>query len=102
MYTFMVNFVGFGFMLFIVGILGLFVTRRNIIVILMCIELMLLGLNIDFIVYSFYLDDLIGEIFSLFVLTIAAAESAIGLAILVLYYRLKGTIGIEHANFLKG
>ena len=82
--------------------LGLFLTRRNLIVIIMCIELMLLGLNIDFIVYSFYLDDLAGEIFSLFILTVAAAESAIGLAILVVYYRIKGTIATLFINKLKG
>jgi NADH-quinone oxidoreductase subunit K len=98
----MVYFVLFGLILFFFGMLGLFLTRRNLIVIIMCIELMLLGLNIDFIVYSFYLDDLAGEIFSLFILTVAAAESAIGLAILVVYYRIKGTIATLFINKLKG
>jgi NADH:ubiquinone oxidoreductase subunit K len=88
--------------IFLVGLLGLSITRKNIIIILMCVELMLLGVNINFIVFSVYLDDAIGAIFSLFVLTVAAAESAIGLAILVVYYRVSGTIGTMFIKGLKG
>jgi len=82
--------------------LGIFITRKNIIIILMCIELMLLAVNMNFIIYSVYLNDLLGQIFALFVLTVAAAESAIGLAILVVYYRLNGTIMTLFINSLKG
>lgn len=89
-------------MLFIIGILGIFLVKKNIIIILMSIELMLLAININFIIFSVYLDDLTGQIFSLFVLTVAAAESAIGLAILVVYYRIKGIISINFINSIKG
>lgn len=89
-------------LLFLIGMIGIFATRKNIILILICVELMLLSINLNFIVFSVYLDDLIGQIFSLFVLTVAAAESAIGLAILVVYYRLKGVILIDKINSLKG
>lgn len=92
----------FASLIFFVGLVGLFVTRKNIIVILMCIELMLLGINLHFIIYSVYLDDLLGQVFALFVLTVAAAESAIGLAILVVYYRLRGTISTSFIQNLKG
>lgn len=98
----MVKFLVFSIILFSVGVLGIFLTRRNTIVILMCIELMLLGVNINFIVFSVYLDDLLGQVFSLFVLTVAAAESAIGLAILVIYYRISGSVGTLFINKLKG
>jgi NADH-quinone oxidoreductase subunit K len=89
-------------MLFLFGMLGIFVTRKNIIVILMSIELMLLGVNVSFIVYSSYFDDLYGQIFALFVLTVAAAESAVGLAILVAYYRIKGSVATLFLNSIKG
>jgi len=89
-------------LLFLIGMIGIFATRKNIILILICVELMLLSINLNFIVFSVYLDDLVGQIFSLFVLTVAAAESAIGLAILVVYYRLKGVILIDKINSLKG
>lgn len=88
--------------IFLVGLTGVFITRKNIIVILMSIELMLLGINVGFLSYSVYLDDLIGQIFALLVLTVAAAESAIGLAILVAYYRLKGSVATLFINSLKG
>jgi NADH-quinone oxidoreductase subunit K len=88
--------------LFFIGLLGIFITRKNIIVMLMCVELMLLAVNMNFILYSVYLDDLLGQIFALFVLTVAAAESAIGLAILVVYYRINGTIMSLFINSLKG
>ena len=88
--------------LFLLGILGIFVVRKNIIIILMCIELMLLAVNINFIIFSVYLDDILGQVFSLFVLTVAAAEASIGLAILVVYYRVKGVISLSNINLLKG
>lgn len=88
--------------LFILGLSGIFLNRKNIIIILMSIELMLLAVNFNLIVFSVYLDDLIGQLFSIFVLTVAAAESAIGLAILVIYYRVKGTIAVEYINLMRG
>jgi NADH:ubiquinone oxidoreductase subunit K len=89
-------------MLFLLGIWGIFFNRKNIVVMLMCIELMLLAVNLNFLIFSTYLDDLIGQLFSLLILTVAAAESAIGLALLVIYYRARGTIAIEYMNLLKG
>jgi NADH-quinone oxidoreductase subunit K len=89
-------------MLFILGILGIFITRKNIIIILMSIELMLLAINFNFIIFSVYLDDIIGQVFSLFILTVAAAESAIGLAILVVYYKLRGIISVDYISTIKG
>ena len=74
-------------MLFIIGLLGVFLLKRNLIIILMSIELVLLGINFNFLIFSVYLDDVVGQIFTLLILTVAAAESSIGLAILVLYYR---------------
>lgn len=88
--------------LFLIGILGIFLIKKNIIIILMSIELMLLAININFIIFSIYLNDLTGQIFALFILTVAAAESAIGLAILVIYYRIKGIISINFINSIKG
>ncbi len=88
--------------LFLIGILGIFLVKKNIIIILMSIELMLLAININFVIFSVYLDDMTGQIFALFILTIAAAESAIGLAILVVYYRIKGIISINFINSIKG
>jgi NADH-quinone oxidoreductase subunit K len=88
--------------LFLIGILGIFLIKKNIIIILMSIELMLLAININFVIFSVYLDDMTGQIFALFILTIAAAESAIGLAILVVYYRIKGIISINFINSIKG
>jgi NADH:ubiquinone oxidoreductase subunit K len=89
-------------LLFLIGILGIFLVKKNIIVILMSIELMLLAININFVIFSIYLDDIRGQIFALFILTVAAAESAIGLAILVVYYRIKGIISINFINSIKG
>lgn len=88
--------------LFILGILGIFITRKNIIVVLMSIELMLLAINFNFIIFSVYLDDIMGQVFSLFILTVAAAESAIGLAILVIYYKLRGVISVDYISTIKG
>jgi NADH-quinone oxidoreductase subunit K len=88
--------------IFLVGIFGIFLNRKNIIIMLMSIELMLLAVNLNFILFSLILDDLVGQIFSLLVITVAAAESAIGLAILVIYYRIRGIISVEFINLMKG
>jgi NADH-quinone oxidoreductase subunit K len=88
--------------LFFIGIFGIISNRRSILVILMCIELILLSVNLNFVLFSIYLDDFYGQIFSLFILTVAAAESAIGLAILILYYRIRGKILINQVATLKG
>ena len=93
---------GVSFTLFFVGIWGLFLNRKNIIIMLMSLELMLLAVNVNFILCSVYLDDFIGQIFALLVLTVAAAESAIGLAILVVYSRVRGTIAVESIRMLNG
>lgn len=88
--------------LFLLGIWGIFLNRKNIIIMLMSIELMLLAVNLNFLLFSVYLDDLMGQLFALLVLTVAAAESAIGLALLVVYYRVRGTIAVEFINLMKG
>ena len=88
--------------LFTIGLVGLFINRRNIIVILMAIELMLLAVNINLVAFSAFLQDLTGQIFTMFILTVAAAEAAIGLAILVIFYRNRAHIEIEQASELKG
>ena len=84
--------------LFLLGIWGIVLNRKNIIILLMSIELMLLSINLNFVTFSVFLDDLMGQVFALFVLTVAAAESAIGLAILVAYYRVRNTIAVEDAG----
>ena len=89
-------------LLFIIGLLGIFLLKKNLIIMLMSIELMLLSINFNLIIFSIYLDDIVGQIFALFILTVAAAESSIGLAILVIYYRIKGIISINIINFIKG
>ena len=89
------------FSLFFIGLLGTFLNRKNLLLIIVCIELILLSVNYMFLLGSFYLDDLYGQIFSIFILTVAAAESSIGLAILIIYYRLRGTISINLINLLK-
>ena len=88
--------------LFTIGMLGIFLNRKNIIIILMSVELILLAVNINFVAFSTYLGDLVGQVFALFVLTVAAAEAAIGLAILVVYFRNRGTIAVEDVNQMKG
>jgi NADH-quinone oxidoreductase subunit K len=88
--------------LFTIGVLGIFLNRRNIIIILMSVELILLAVNLNFVAFSAYLGDMVGQVFALFVLTVAAAEAAIGLAILVVYYRNRGTIAVEDVNLMKG
>lgn len=89
-------------MLYILGLCGIFVVRKNLIVILMSIELMLLAINLNFIVFSLVLDDIFGEVFSLLILTVAAAEASIGLAILIVYYRIRGIISLDFIAALKG
>jgi NADH-quinone oxidoreductase subunit K len=88
--------------LFLIGVLGLVLNRKNILITLISIELMLLAINLNFVIFSIYLDDVVGYLFVLFILTIAAAESAIGLAILTVYYRLKNTIKIDKIKNIKG
>jgi len=89
-------------LLFTLGICGIFLNRKNIITILMSIELILLSVNINFVAFSVKLGDLTGQIFAMFVLTVAAAEAAIGLAILVIYFRNRGSIAVEDVNLMKG
>lgn len=89
-------------LIFFSGLAGIFLNRRNIIIMIMSIELMLLAVNFDFILFSIYLGDRLGQVFSLFILTVAAAESAIGLAILVAFYRSRGTLSVESLSLLKG
>jgi NADH-quinone oxidoreductase subunit K len=91
-----------GAVIFSIGIIGIFLNRKNIIVILMSIELILLAVNINLVSFSIFLGDLVGQIFTLFILTVAAAEAAIGLAIIVVYYRNSGTITVEEIDKLKG
>ena len=88
--------------IFTIGIVGIFLNRKNIIIILMSIELILLAVNINLVSFSIYLQNLVGQIFTMFVLTVAAAEAAIGLAIIVIYYKNKGSIHVEQINSLKG
>ncbi len=88
--------------LFTLGVFGIFLNRKNVIIILMSIELMLLAVNINLVAFSAHLGDLGGQVFAMFVLTVAAAESAIGLAILVVYFRNRGSIAVEDINRLKG
>jgi NADH-quinone oxidoreductase subunit K len=88
--------------IFTIGVFGIFLNRKNVIVMLMSIELMLLAVNINLVAFSAFLGDLVGQIFTLFVLTVAAAEAAIGLAILVCFFRNRGTIDVEDVNMMKG
>jgi len=89
-----INFLTIAMILFLIGITGIVLNRKNILIMLMSVELMLLAVNFNFILYSVYLDDAIGQLFAVLILTVAAAESAIGLAILVVYYRVRGTIAV--------
>ncbi|MCH7888272.1 MAG: NADH-quinone oxidoreductase subunit NuoK [Proteobacteria bacterium] len=91
-----------GAILFTLGIFGIFINRKNIIIILMAIELMLLAVNVNFVAFSAHLGDLVGQVFALFVLTVAAAEVAIGMAIVVVYFRNRGSIEVEDVNLMKG
>ena len=91
-----------GAIIFTIGVIGIFLNRKNIIVIFMCIELILLAVNINLVSFSIFLNDINGQVFTLFILTVAAAEAAIGLAIIVAYYRNLGTIRVEEIDSLKG
>ena len=91
-----------GAIIFTIGVIGIFLNRKNIIVILMSIELILLAVNINLVSFSIFLNNLTGQVFTVFILTVAAAEAAIGLAIIVVYYRNAGTISVEEINKLKG
>ncbi|TNE47694.1 MAG: NADH-quinone oxidoreductase subunit NuoK [Sphingomonadales bacterium] len=88
--------------LFVLGVLGIFLNRKNVIVILMAIELILLAVNINLVAFSAFMNDLVGQVFAMLVLTVAAAEAAIGLAILVIYFRNRGTIAVDDATQMKG
>lgn len=96
------HYLSLGAMLFAMAVIGIFLNRKNLIVLLMAIELMLLAVNMNFVAFSHYLDDMHGQVFVFFILTVAAAESAIGLAILVLLFRNKSSINVEDLNTLKG
>lgn len=102
MVTNLVEYLTVAMIIFIIGVLGLFLNRKNIIIMLMSIELILLAINFNFIIFSVSLNDIVGQIYSLFILTVAAAESAIGLAILVAYYRIRGTIAVRYINLMRG
>jgi NADH-quinone oxidoreductase subunit K len=92
----------FAAILFGMGVMGLIANRKNLIIMLMSIELILLAVNLNFVAFSAYLHDLVGQVFAMFVLTVAAGEAAIGLAILVIYFRGRGTIAVDDANRMKG
>tara|TARA_B100001179_G_C18403314_1_gene322664 strand:+ start:68 stop:379 length:312 start_codon:yes stop_codon:yes gene_type:complete len=96
------HFLVLGSIIFAIGVAGIFLNRKNIVVILMSIELILLAVNINLVSFSIYLQDLSGQVFTMFILTVAAAEAAIGLAIIVLYYRNTGSIQVEDINSMKG
>ena len=91
-----------GAIIFVIGVIGIFLNRKNVIIILMSIELILLSVNINLVSFSIYSQDLVGQIFTMFILTVAAAEAAVGLAIIVIYYKNKGTIEVEQISSLKG
>ncbi len=88
--------------IFVIGIIGIFLNRRNVIIILMSIELILLAVNINLVSFSIYLQNIVGQVFTMFILTVAAAEAAVGLAIIVIYYKNKGSINVEQISSLKG
>jgi NADH-quinone oxidoreductase subunit K len=96
------HYLAVGAILFVLGVLGIFLNRKNVIVILMAIELILLAVNINLVAFSAFLHDLTGQVFAMFVLTVAAAEAAIGLAILVIYHRGRGSIAVDDINQMKG
>ncbi|MGQ0559820.1 MAG: NADH-quinone oxidoreductase subunit NuoK [Sphingosinicella sp.] len=96
------HYLAVGAILFVLGVLGIFINRKNVIVILMAIELILLSVNINLVAFSAFLGDMTGQVFAMFVLTVAAAEAAIGLAILVIYFRNRGTIAVDDINQMRG
>jgi NADH-quinone oxidoreductase subunit K len=88
--------------IFLIGIFGIVINRKNVLLVIICVELILLSVNFTFLVASFYLDDVLGQVFAIFILVVAAAESSVGLAILITFYRIKGTVGVNSINNLKG
>ncbi len=98
----LVHYLIVGAALFTLGVLGIFINRKNVIVILMSIELILLAINVNFVAFSIFTNTIAGQVFALLVLTVAAAESAIGLAIMVVYFRNRGTLAVEDVNLMKG
>src|SRR3954469_18629052 len=96
------HYLSVGAILFTIGVIGIFINRKNVIVILMSVELILLAVNINFVAFSTHLGDIVGQVFALLVLTVAAAEAAIGLAILVAFFRNRGSIAVEDINMMKG
>jgi len=96
------SYLGVAAVLFTIGVIGIFLNRKNVIIILMSVELMLLAVNLNLVAFSAHLGDLVGQVFALIILTVAAAEAAIGLAILVVYYRNRGSIAVEDINMMKG
>ena len=96
------HYLTFASIIFAIGIMGIFLNRKNVIIILMSIELILLAVNINLVSFSIYLEDLVGQVFTMFILTVAAAEAAVGLAIIVVYYKNKGSIHVEEISSLKG
>jgi NADH-quinone oxidoreductase subunit K len=96
------HYLSVGAILFTIGIFGIFLNRKNVIIILMSVELILLAVNINLVAFSAFLGDIVGQVYALIVLTVAAAEAAIGLAILVAYYRNRGSIAVEDVNLMKG
>jgi NADH-quinone oxidoreductase subunit K len=96
------HYLAVGAILFTLGVMGIFINRKNVIVILMSIELILLSVNINLVSFSVFLNDIVGQVYALIVLTVAAAEAAIGLAILVAYFRNRGSIAVEDINLMKG
>ena len=96
------HYLAVGAILFVMGVFGIFLNRKNVIVILMAIELILLAVNINLVAFSAYLGDMVGQVFAMFVLTVAAGEAAIGLAILVIYFRNRGTIAVDDINQMRG
>ena len=96
------HFLSVAAVLFTLGTLGIFLNRKNVIIILMSIELMLLAVNINLVAFSIYLNDIVGQVYALLVLTVAAAEAAIGLAVLVVFFRNRGSIAVQDINLMKG
>ncbi len=96
------HYLAVGAILFVLGVLGIFINRKNVIVILMAIELILLSVNINLVAFSAFLNDMVGLVFAMFVLTVAAAEAAIGLAILVIFFRRRGSIAVDQVNRMRG
>ena len=96
------HYLSLGAIIFTIGIVGVFLNRKNVIIILMSIELILLAVNISLVSFSIYLESIVGQIFTMFILTVAAAEAAVGLAIIVIYYKNKGSINVEQISSLKG